>query len=301
MDEISRSIRAKHGQSGRIRPGAWLKYRLSNPPARRALTRFIGWFSRIRSPWLAGISIAVWQRFADDLRLEEAEQQQYHSLHECFVRRLKPGARPICDNREVLVSPCDAEVGQMGRIEHLTLLQAKGSSYSLEELLTDRVLAERYQGGSYVTLRLKSSMYHRFHAPADCGMDGLRYVSGDVRNVSPETLARRGRIFVDNERAVVPLRLESGQTITLVAVAAILVASIRFHCVEIPKVRRRAGVTPIACSARFRRGEEVGWFEHGSTLIVLAEPGLSILPTIHQGQIIRMGQALLALPVESRR
>ena len=271
-----------------------LNFWLTNRLPRNLLTRWIGWFSRLRSPLLARLSIAVWQWFVDDLRLDEAETQRFDSLHDCFVRRLLPGARPLDSRPRIMVSPCDAVVGALGSITNGRLFQAKGLNYELADLLADPLLAEDYQDGVYATLRLKSSMYHRFHAPDGCRLREVRYISGEVFNVNPPTLARLPGVFVRNERAILPLDINGlGPVVTLVPVAAILVASIRLHCVDVPLNLRYPGPNRLPCRASFERGEEMGWFEHGSTIIVLARSGLSLHPDLYPGRIIRMGQPLL--------
>ena len=143
-----------------------LNFLLTNRIPRAALTRFMGWFSRIEQPVVRDLSIALFGLFAGDLRLHETKHARFASLHDCFVRELKDGARPLDPDPDVLVSPCDGIVGAFGAIDGTELLQAKGSAYSLEELLGVRHAAERFRGGMYVTLRLTASMYHRFHAPA---------------------------------------------------------------------------------------------------------------------------------------
>lgn len=271
-----------------------LNFWLTNRLPRNFLTYCMGWFSRIESPWLARLSIAVWQRFVDDLRLHEAEQESFDSLHACFVRRLKPGSRPLNADLDVLVSPCDAEIGAMGEVRNCRLFQAKGLAYELADLLSDPTLALDYAAGVYVTLRLKSSMYHRFHAPADCRLETLSYISGERFNVNPPTLARLPGVFVRNERAVLPLDVDGlGQAVMLVPVAAILVASIRLHGLEASLNRHDTGADRFTVGRRYARGEEIGWFEHGSTIIVLARSGLRLHPTLASGRIIRMGEALL--------
>ena len=154
-------------------------------------------------------------------------------MHDCFTRELKDGARPIDAAPDILVSPCDAIVGACGAIAGTELYQAKGFPYTLEDLLGDRDLVEAHRNGRYVTLRLTSSMYHRFHAPHDCRIEQVIYISGDTWNVNPIALKRVERLFCKNERAVVRTTLDAGgQPVTLVAVAAILVASIRLHCLD---------------------------------------------------------------------
>ena len=120
----------------------------------------------------------------------------------------------------------DGIVGAAGPVIAGECLQAKGFAYTLMDLLADRDLVRQYQQGSYVTLRLTAGMYHRFHAPADCEVQHVSYISGDTWNVNPIALQRVENLFCKNERAVIRLRLEpSGHIITLVPVAAILVAS----------------------------------------------------------------------------
>ena len=270
-----------------------INFLLSNRVPRRALTQFMGWYSRIESPWLTRLSLAAWQRFADDLRLDEAEQQEFSSVHACFTRSLKPGMRPVDPRPEVIVSPCDAIVGECGTVAGTTVFQAKGFPYEIGDLIPDPALQERYRDGRYVTLRLKSSMYHRFHAPTDCTVDEVRYISGDTWNVNPVALKRIEKLYCRNERAVVPLGgLHSG-SICMVPVAAILVASMKFHCLpDLPDLRS-GGQTRFRCQARYKKGEEMGYFQHGSTIIVFATPEYALAEGIQQGQAIRMGQALM--------
>ena len=176
-----------------------------------------------------------------------------------------------------------------------TVLQAKGSPYSLTELTSDAELAQQYEGGHYATLRLTSSMYHRFHAPADCRVERVNYISGDTWNVNPIALKRVARLFCKNERAVIRCRIGSGALLTLVPVAAILVASIRLRFLDVRLHLRYRGPNVIPCDAPLQRGEEMGWFEHGSTIIVLAPPGIGLAEGIIEGARVRMGQPLLQI------
>jgi phosphatidylserine decarboxylase len=270
-----------------------INFLLSNRIPRRALTQFMGWYSRIESPWLTRLSLTAWQLLADDLRLDEAEQREFSSLHACFTRRLKPGTRPVDPRPEVIVSPCDAIVGECGAVAGTTVFQAKGFPYEIGELIPDTALQERYRDGRYVTLRLKSSMYHRFHAPADCTVDEVRYISGDTWNVNPVALKRIEKLYCRNERAVLPLGGLRGGSICMVPVAAILVASMKFHCLPHLPDLRSGGQTRFRCQARYRKGEEMGYFQHGSTIIVFATSEYALADGIRQGQAIRMGQALM--------
>ena len=147
----------------------------------------------------------MWRLFSD-LDLSDAKRSRFKSLHDCFTRELKDGARPIETDPEVLSSPCDAMVGACGRVEAGSALQAKGFPYPLSDLLGDAELARYYRGGQFATLRLTSSMYHRFHAPYDCRVEQVNYISGDTWNVNPIALRRIERLFCKNERAVIRCR-----------------------------------------------------------------------------------------------
>jgi phosphatidylserine decarboxylase len=272
-----------------------VNFLLTNRIPRRLATQFMGWFGRIEQPLVRNLSIAVWRLFSD-LDLREAKKTQFKSLHDCFIRELKDGARPIDRRNDVLVSPCDAIVGACGRIAGTTLFQAKGFPYTLDDLLCDRALVENCRNGSYATLRLKSSMYHRFHAPHDGCIERVTYISGDTWNVNPIALKRIERLFCKNERAVVQMRLAGGGArVTMVAVAAILVASIRLHCLGGALNGNYRGRDVIDCDSAVRKGDELGWFEHGSTIIVFAPDGFALCDNIRDGAVIRVGQPLMRL------
>ncbi len=273
-----------------------INFLLTNRIPRRFATQFVGWFSRIEQPIIRDLSIGVWRQFSG-LDLREAKKTQFRSMHDCFTRELKDGARPIDARPDILVSPCDAIVGACGEIAGTELYQAKGFPYTLEDLLGDRGPVEAHRNGRYVTLRLTSSMYHRFHAPHDCRIEEVIYISGDTWNVNPIALKRVERLFCKNERAVVRTTLKAdGQTVTLVAVAAILVASIRLHCLDAPLNLHHRGPNVSACDAEFRKGDELGWFEHGSTIIVFAPEGFVLTDNVRDGATVRVGEPLMRLP-----
>ena len=253
---------------------------LSNRIPHQLANRFFGWFSQIEAPLLARASIAIWRLFAD---LDLSESQ----THACFTRELKPGARPVDRDPHILTSPCDAIVGACGWIDRNELIQAKGSPYTLQDLLIDPQLVELYRDGQYVTLRLTPSMYHRFHAPYDCTVEKVTYISGDTWNVNPIALDRIAKLFCKNERAVIRTVLRpSGAVITLVPVAAILVASIRLHFLDVLLNMQYREEAEIPCRASFSKGQEMGWFQHGSTIIVFAPKGVTLCGSVRQGAVI---------------
>jgi phosphatidylserine decarboxylase len=140
-------------------------------------------------------------------------------------------------------------------------------------------------------------MYHRFHAPHDCRIEQVTYISGDTWNVNPIALKRVEKLFCKNERALIRTRLEAtGHIITLVPVAAVLVASIRLHFLNVLLHLKHRGPNVMPCDTLMHKGEEMGWFQHGSTIIVFAPPGFSLCSDAQPGATIRMGRPLFRLP-----
>jgi phosphatidylserine decarboxylase len=273
-----------------------LLFLLTNRIPRAAVTRLFGWWSKLENPFICTLSLAVWRLFTR-VDLEEAKRTKFKSLHDCFIRELKEGARPVDPDPAILTSPCDAIVGASGQVEGEQLIQAKGFRYTLLDLLGDPELVKLYRDGRYVTLRLSSNMYHRFHAPHACRVEQVTYVSGDTWNTNPITVARVERLFCKNERAIVRTRLDAnGALVTLVPVASILVASLRFHFVDVLFHLKYRGPNVIACDAAFAKGQEMGWFEIGSTIIVFAPAGFSLCEGVRPGTTLKMGEPLLRMP-----
>jgi phosphatidylserine decarboxylase len=269
-----------------------LNFLLTNRIPRATLTWFIGWFSKIEQPLIRDFSMACWRLFSD-LDLSEARKTSFKSLHDCFTRELRPGLRPPDTDPATVVSPCDAIIGAFGNIVDTQLFQIKGAPYSLLDLLGDPALVDAHRNGRFITLRLTSSMYHRFHAPHDCRIDRVTFIHGDVWNVNPIALKRVERLFCKNERAVLQMRLTTGEALTLVPVAAILVASIRLHFIDATLNAQTRGPMGFSCDASVRKGDELGWFEHGSTIIVLAPEDFEFCSNVVESARIKAGQPLM--------
>jgi phosphatidylserine decarboxylase len=271
-----------------------LNFLLTNRIPRGLATRVMGWLSPIEQPLVRKTSIALWRSFCA-VDLSDAADSEFRSLHHAFTRALKPGSRPADPDPDVLASPSDAIVGACGTVEDGQLYQAKGMPYAIEDLIGDAAMAAPFRDGMFVTLRLTAAMYHRFHAPHDLTVEEMRYISGDTWNVNPIALKRVERLFCRNERAPIRVRLDrGGHRLLIVPVAAILVASMRFTFVDVGPHIRTGGSRAIPCAAHMAKGTEMGWFEHGSTIIVFAPKGFELL--VETGQEIRAGQALMRLP-----
>ncbi len=266
-----------------------LNYVATNWLPRRTLTRAMGRFSKIEHPWIARASIAVWRTFSA-VDLSDARDTSWPSMHACFIRQLTPGARRFAAGADQIASPSDGIIVASGAITGDRIVQAKGRRYSIGELTGGE--GDAYIGGSFVTLRLTAGMYHRFHAPQDGTVDRVRYFPGDCFNVNPPALKRVDRLYCRNERATVRLRLDDGTPVLLVPVAAILVAAIRLTFLDtVALLRDRA--EPVAdCAAPLRQGEEMGWFEHGSTIVMLTPAPFRLADGVATGDTVRAGTVL---------
>lgn len=273
-----------------------LNFLLTNRIPRRYATLFMGWFSRIEFYPVKTLSLKLWGVFANDLNLQEAKKTRFSSLHDCFIRELKPGSRIIDRRDNIIVSPCDGIIGCFGQVENGQLYQAKGFPYTLKDLLDDELLIDRYTNGLYVTLRLKSTMYHHFHAPCAGHISEVNYISGDTWNVNPVALKRIEKLYCKNERAVIDIDLSPlNASLTLVPVAAILVASMRFNFLADTLSLKYKGANKIPCDKTFKKGDELGYFQHGSTIIVFASRNFSFCNNVRSGDRINMGESLFML------
>lgn len=271
-----------------------LNFLITNRIPRRWATLFVGRISRIEHRFVANLLISVWRLFVDDLRLEEARKQEFTSLRDCFTRELKDGARPIDKDPTIITSPCDAIVGEFGSTRGFEAIQAKGFPYSIVELLGSPEKAEKYRNSRFVTLRLKSSMYHRFHAPCDATTHDVVYISGDTWNVNPIALKSIERLFCKNERAVIsltPRQLDA--EITLVPIAAILVASMQLKGLQEPLNLEYQGPNSINWQHKVMKGEQLGYFQQGSTIVMFATGPLRFVEDLRIGATIRMGEPLM--------
>jgi phosphatidylserine decarboxylase len=273
-----------------------INFLVTNRLPRRYATIFAGWFTGIRSRPLTRAFVATWGLF-DDLKLEEAKTRDFATIRDCFVRELREGSRKIDPDPFIITSPCDAVVGAFGNVEAQQAFQAKGFPYGLKDLLGDDELVSRHDGGKFITLRLRACMYHRFHAPCDGRIRRVRYVSGDTWNVNPIALKRVEALFCKNERAILPLELSAqGSYLTLVPIAAILVASIRLHFTPAHLNLRYEGANEIPCDGHFTKGEELGYFESGSTIVMFASRDFEFSDTVVEGSTIRVGEAIFRHP-----
>lgn len=257
-------------------------------PLRTGLSKTVGWWSDRRIP--TALRPLVYRSYA---RLTGADLDEavgplsiYPSLGAFFVRRLKPGARPLPEDPGLLPSPADGRLQALDRIEGNSLLQAKGQSYPATELLGDLATPEQLEGAWAWTIYLSPRDYHRVHAPCDAELREVRWLGHSRWSVAPKVVAKRPRLYLENERAVLELAVGEHR-LWVVLVGAVNVG--RLRVVGVPQ----GGPASARRDPRFERGAELGRFEMGSTVVMVASPGLAEpAPDLKLDQPLRLGEVI---------
>jgi phosphatidylserine decarboxylase len=270
---------------------SWPKVILHVMP-KYALTAVAGRIARHR--WSRYIIPWYIRHYRVDVSDAEREVEGYPCLLDFFCRRLQAGARPL---EEGVVSPVDGTVSQLGRIERGRLLQAKGATYSIEALLADPALAQHFQQGDYITLYLSPSDYHRIHMPLSGVITSWRYVPGSLFPVNRAGVRHIQGLFTRNERLITLVQTPHGR-FAMVKIGATMVGTVRTPygpAYQGPRARYRRGPLSGQVRIRVEKGEEVGYFAFGSTVIVVFERGMIDGFCVREGQTVRMGQRIAGL------
>lgn len=237
-----------------------------------------------------------------DVSMIEKPVKEYRTLKEFFCRRLQPEARPIDKDPEVVVSPVDGTVLQMGDIDQGTLIQAKGKPYTLLELLgNDAEMAERWYGGRFITIYLSPRDYHRIHMPIDGKLLQYTYLPGRLYPVNRLGVEHVDRLFARNERLITYVDSPAAGCVALVKVGALFVGSVKVHYGSATTNVRggRQVCQTFPDTPFYEKGRELGWFEFGSTVILLFEPErVQWAAGIEEGSPLLMGQALARIRKE---
>ncbi len=267
-----------------------------------ALSQLAGRIARIRHPGVRNFLIKSFLAFYD-VDLNEAERtsiSDYTSFNDFFTRALQAHVRPLASDPAALVSPADGTISQLGTLDGDRLLQAKGRDYSLAALLAlDTPAAAPYVGGNFLTVYLAPHNYHRVHAPFGGRITAIRYVPGQLFSVNQRTARCVDRLFARNERVVVEFDTEHGP-IAVILVGAMLVASMELTLCDLSAATRavangsaRYAIPASGDFGRLERGEELGRFNMGSTVIIVgAAQRWQWLPELRAGTRLQMGQAL---------
>lgn len=263
---------------------------------KRLLSRVIGWGARRRLPARLQIRLLRSYARAYQLNCDETESpiECYRSLQEFFTRRLRQGTRLIPSDPGLVVAPSDGTVCDAGRATEGKLLEAKGSAFTLQELLADDALAERLRGGPYVVIYLSPRDYHRVHFPVAGKVVSWTHVPGSLFPVGDKSVKREPGLFARNERLITVIDGPSGRC-AVVMVAAVGVghitatydSDIATHARSFSTGKAQSKVLPSPRAVE--RGDELGIFNLGSTTITLFEPGRVELADLAPGEQMKMG------------
>ncbi len=265
----------------------------------RALSGLVGWGSRrnLPKPLRTLLLKSFARKYEIDVQEAECSLEEYASLHEFFTRRLRPGARPVASEADAVIAPSDGVVCDAGVVSAGKLLEAKGSVFSLSDLLASPALAARMEGGAYLVTYLSPRDYHRVHSPVSGRIQSWTHIPGRLFPVGPRSVARECGLFAINERFVTVIDSPAGTT-ALVMVAAVGVGHItasydpevETHARNFAtgSVRKKEFASPLAIN----RGDEIGIFNLGSTTIVVFEPGRVRLNDLLVGSPVRMGSSI---------
>ncbi len=276
--------------SDRIRAGlfALLPHHLIS----RIVFRVTRWHGPLVQPMIRAF-VKAYKVDMSDAVIEDIEA--YPTFNEFFVRALKPEARPVVEHPQALASPVDGTVSQAGDIGFDHLFQAKNHCYSVEDLLGgDRLLAKLFEGGRFATIYLAPYNYHRIHMPIDGRLKKMIHVPGRLFSVAPWTVRAVPRLFARNERVVCLFSTPCGP-MAMVLVGAINVAAIEtvWHgLVTPPKGKKVTEFDYDHSEKTLSRGEEMGRFNMGSTVILLTTEKVQWGSQLQPGQSLRMGEMI---------
>ena len=257
------------------------------------ISKVAGRLAASRHPWVKRTFIRSFAK-AYDVSLDEYERQSlnaYESFNDFFTRELQDNARIIDASMNGIVSPADGMISQLGQIHDHKLLQAKGRDYDIGQLLADSADGDYFADGSFATVYLAPSNYHRVHMPFDGILTKTRYVPGTLCSVNNTTAANVPDLFARNERLVCLFDTAYGKA-AVVMVGAMIVAGI--ETVATGKISRTDDIQEADHDMSFKKGDELGRFYLGSTAIVVLPKAAKTdwQDTMQHGSIVQMGQLL---------
>jgi phosphatidylserine decarboxylase len=231
------------------------------------------------------------------LNMHEAEKnlEDYSCLQDLFTRRLAAHLRPIKSSPDIIVSPCDGFISESGVINNGHLIQIKGKLYSLADLLGSKKYLEQFEGGYFATIYLSPRDYHRFHIPISGHIRETTYIPGTLWPVNEWAVSRIKNLFIQNERIITLLRpQQSTKILAHVAVGACVVGKIKMAYCSLES-NSKTEATHESHNLYVERGQDLGVFMFGSTIILLFEAGLVSEHFFNAPRAIKMGEPLARL------
>ena len=280
----------------------WFKIKLQYLLPKHALSRLVGSLAAAEAGSLTTqlIKLFIKQYKVDMSEADKPDAEDYKTFNEFFTRELKPGVRPMKAEENQLAYPVDGTVSQLGDIRQDTIFQAKGHDYSLTALLGGNPdIAAPFKNGKFATIYLSPKDYHRIHMPIDGTLTDMIYVPGELFSVNPLTTENVPGLFARNERVVSIFDTPKGK-MAMVLVGATIVASI--------ETTWAGTVTPPAgknvCHWQYpageeaisiAKGEEMGLFKLGSTIVACFEPDMVEFLEQNSGDVTRLGEVFANL------
>lgn len=240
------------------------------------LSRLLGILANKQLGWLTQWAI---KKFIVHYKVNMSEAlisdyKEFKTFNDFFTRALKPGARIISQKQNAFISPADGCISEIGLIEKDKLLQAKGSHFTVKNLCGgDDALSKTFENGAFLTIYLSPKDYHRFHMPISGKLIKMIYVPGTLYSVNPASVKNVPGLFAKNERVICIFETEIGK-IAVIAVGAMIVGSIamKWHGIVAPSNNRTIQTWHYDTqSITLEKGEEIGHFQLGSTVILLCE------------------------------
>ncbi len=261
------------------------------------LSRIVYALMRCQTRWVKNLLIHVISRIAG-INYAEAlspDPADYASFNAWFTRALKPGARTFDPDPHALLSPCDGRISESGVLRENLILQAKGKDYSLQDLLASDPVCEQLSGGHFFTIYLSPKDYHRIHMPMGGRLLRMIHVPGRLFSVAPYTVRQVPRLFARNERVISVFETSSGPLVMVLVGAMLVSSTATVWAGEVtPTKNRDVTVNDYRDQdITLARGDEMGRFNMGSTVILLMPPGtLKSVVELNMGDAVLLGQRL---------
>lgn len=262
-----------------------------------ALSRLTGRLANSKWPWLKDFLIQRFiQHYGVDMRLaQESDPSAYETFNAFFTRALKPGVRSIALDKDAVACPVDGCVSQVGDIRQGRIFQAKGFDFGLTELLGGSELSDSFMNGQFATFYLAPKGYHRVHMPVEGTLKEMRYIPGRLFSVNAKSVDTIPQLFSRNERVVAFFDTAYGP-MAVVLVGAMIVASIETVWAGLIAPDRNPAIQTtryLGAQVCLKKGEEMGRFQLGSTVIVLfASPGMRWGSEMVSGAEVVLGQEI---------
>lgn len=266
---------------------------LQNLVPQQALSELAGTLAKSDNPYVKKALVHTFAK-AYDIDLKEYKKDSlddYVSFNEFFTRELKPGARPINEMPNSIACPADGTVSQIGTITHGQLIQAKGREYDVSQLLADYELGQSFNDGSFATIYLAPTNYHRVHMPFDGTLTATRYLPGTLFSVNNTTAANVPDLFARNERLVCEFDTQWGKS-CVILVGAMIVAGI--ECVATGAIKRTPYIQERSHDLMLKKGDELGRFYLGSTAIIVLPKSAQVAwsDELTHGKTVKMGECI---------